>query len=145
MDIPLNIREYVVDWHDPIGDGHCGFRAVAQEVYQDEHQWPTVRRKMLQELQVHKELYLQLAPVMFGETLGNVESRIENFSDTVESDFYLDVWRMGDIMANTFERPVFYYATHYSMSFFPTAAPVTTNPPICLAQVGAKKNYHFII
>ncbi|KAI5663645.1 hypothetical protein M9H77_22968 [Catharanthus roseus] len=39
-----------------IGDGNCRYRVVADFVFGDEHQWPEVRREMLYELELLKNL-----------------------------------------------------------------------------------------
>ncbi|XP_074300785.1 uncharacterized protein LOC141632105 [Silene latifolia] len=66
-DIPdLNIPHYmpspqwIIDWVDVDGDGNCGYRAVAQEIYGDEHRWPTVRRDMVDELEKNRHIYIRL-------------------------------------------------------------------------------------
>ncbi|XP_074313897.1 uncharacterized protein LOC141649096 [Silene latifolia] len=66
-DIPdLNIPHYmsspqwIIDWVNVDGDGNCGYRAVAQEIYGDEHRWPTVRRDMVDELEKHTHIYIRL-------------------------------------------------------------------------------------
>ncbi|KAI5680541.1 hypothetical protein M9H77_01768 [Catharanthus roseus] len=43
-----------------IGDGNCSYRVVADFVFSDEHQWPKVHRGMLYELELSKNLYVNL-------------------------------------------------------------------------------------
>ncbi|XP_074304667.1 uncharacterized protein LOC141639437 [Silene latifolia] len=66
-DIPdLNIPHYmsspqwIIDWVNVDSDGNCGYRAVAQEIYGDEHRWPTVRRDMVDELEKNRHIYIRL-------------------------------------------------------------------------------------
>ena len=40
---------------------------------------------------------------------------------------------IGDLLANAFETPVFFWSTSYSQTFFPHFIPPNDNPPIFLA------------
>ena len=124
-DIPKNIVKYVQTFFDPIGDGHCGFQAIAHQVYGDEGQYGQLRQNMLKEIQKNKQFYLHLAPVTMTETLENITQGINDLLPEVTSPYYLDVWKMGDIVCNTIRRPLFYYSRYYSLSLFPNLYPPT--------------------
>lgn len=49
--IPYIFHDYVDDIHDVIGDGNCGFRAVAVCLGRGEDQWLHIRQLLLEELQ----------------------------------------------------------------------------------------------
>ena len=99
---------------------------------------------MLKEIQKNKQFYLHLAPVTTTETLENITRKINNLLPEVTSPYYLDVWKMGDIVCNTIRRPLFYYSRYYSLSFFPTLYPPNPKPPIVIAQVSMKGHAHFV-
>ncbi|KAI5683113.1 hypothetical protein M9H77_04341 [Catharanthus roseus] len=59
-DFPAFIYPFINNWKNVIGDGHCGYRVVADFVFGDEHQWPEVCRRMLYELEHSTNLYVNL-------------------------------------------------------------------------------------
>ncbi|KAI5657623.1 hypothetical protein M9H77_26416 [Catharanthus roseus] len=57
---PAFIYPSISNWKNVIGDGNCDYRVVADFVFGDEYQWPEVRRGMLYELEISKNLYVNL-------------------------------------------------------------------------------------
>ena len=51
---------YLFDWIDVLGDGNCGFRAIAVTELGGEEAWPILRRAMSMEMQMNRAQYLTL-------------------------------------------------------------------------------------
>ncbi|XP_057527371.1 uncharacterized protein LOC130806355 [Amaranthus tricolor] len=58
--IPFILPPYLFDWIDVIGDGNCGFRAIAATELGGEEAWPLLRRAMSLEMETHREQYARL-------------------------------------------------------------------------------------
>ncbi|XP_074265749.1 uncharacterized protein LOC141588193 [Silene latifolia] len=58
--VPNFMVQWIIDWVNVDSDGNCGYRAVAQDIYGDEHRWPTVRRDMVDELEKNRHIYIKL-------------------------------------------------------------------------------------
>ncbi|KAI5650479.1 hypothetical protein M9H77_36484 [Catharanthus roseus] len=50
----------IADWKNEKGDGNCGFRVLSYLLYEDENQWPKVRRQIWNEM--HETGYDGFAP-----------------------------------------------------------------------------------
>ncbi|XP_071694926.1 uncharacterized protein [Rutidosis leptorrhynchoides] len=57
-------RPYVTNIHNVEGDGNCGFRSIASFLGLHENRWPQSRMELLEEIIMHKEIYVNL----FGES-----------------------------------------------------------------------------
>ncbi|XP_074290564.1 uncharacterized protein LOC141617279 [Silene latifolia] len=51
---------WITDWVNVIGDGNCGYRCIALDIYGDENEWLKVRRDLLDELESNKEFYTDI-------------------------------------------------------------------------------------
>jgi histone-lysine N-methyltransferase SETD2 len=57
---PEMFHRYITHVHDVIGDGNCGFRAIAVWLGLHEDAWPTIRWQLLEELEAYKTEYLEM-------------------------------------------------------------------------------------
>ena len=57
---PDILPPYLFDWIDVIGDGNCGFKAIAATELGGQEAWPLLRRAMSMEMQMNREQYLSL-------------------------------------------------------------------------------------
>ena len=56
--VPSFMIPYIVEAHDVLADGHCGYRSLASQVgWSADDGWYRMRRELVQELIVHRELY----------------------------------------------------------------------------------------
>lgn len=55
--VPFWVRPYVHAVSDPLGDGHCGYRAIAISLGLPEAQWNQVRGDLMAELEANSEFY----------------------------------------------------------------------------------------
>lgn len=59
--LPPQIKEnQYLDHFNPIGDGNCGYRALAYALYKDQEKWLDVKAKMLDHLTVHENFFASL-------------------------------------------------------------------------------------
>ena len=67
------------DWIDVLGDGNCGFRAIAATELGGEEAWPLLRRAMCMEMQMNRDQYLSL--YLSQESLDDAIFRIGSHSN----------------------------------------------------------------
>ncbi|XP_074305503.1 uncharacterized protein LOC141640718 [Silene latifolia] len=54
---------YITDCVNVKGYGHCGYRAIAHEIYGNENEWAKVRHDLLDELNVNRQYYVDVCGV----------------------------------------------------------------------------------
>ncbi|GER32028.1 cysteine proteinases superfamily protein [Striga asiatica] len=56
--LPERYRPYITKINDVKADGHCGYRVIADYVYNSQDEWSRVRRELLEELKDNPHPYL---------------------------------------------------------------------------------------
>ncbi|KAI8554431.1 hypothetical protein RHMOL_Rhmol05G0098400 [Rhododendron molle] len=59
---PQQYQRYIFHCVDVRPDGHCGFRAIAAQLYGSEDEWAQVRHDLIQEIEQNWVLYNQIYP-----------------------------------------------------------------------------------
>ena len=70
--VPAFMLPFLEGWFDPIGDGNCGFRVVADLFLGDQEQWIIARTMVANEMSVHPNVYSR----MYADQLENEIRRI---------------------------------------------------------------------
>ncbi|KNE94806.1 hypothetical protein PSTG_11817 [Puccinia striiformis f. sp. tritici PST-78] len=118
--VPKHFSQFVKDIFNPRGDGNCGFRCVAQALgYADDMGFMQVRDEMAREIASWRSNYTKLQG---GE---NEMKKIINSltvaraKESVGCDKWLDKMLHGQILANTYNRPIIFLSQGDSNSFLP--------------------------
>ncbi|POV97591.1 hypothetical protein PSTT_14978 [Puccinia striiformis] len=118
--VPKHVSQFVKDIFNPRGDGNCGFRCVAQALgYADDMGFMQVRDEMAREIASWRSNYAKLQG---GE---NEMKKIINSltvaraKESVGCDKWLDKMLHGQILANTYNRPIIFLSQGDSNSFLP--------------------------
>ncbi|AES88190.2 OTU-like cysteine protease [Medicago truncatula] len=101
---------YIEGIVDVIGDGHCGFRAIAERVGLTEESHVMVRRALIKELKEHRNKYTE------------VYASEDRYNSFARPDKWLTLPDMGHIVASCYNRPVVEMSTldiGVSETFFP--------------------------
>ncbi|KAI8538323.1 hypothetical protein RHMOL_Rhmol09G0093700 [Rhododendron molle] len=61
--LPQAYQRYVSHTVDVLGDGHCGFRAIAAQIEYSENDWRRVREELSEEIEQNFDLYRRVFPV----------------------------------------------------------------------------------
>ena len=114
---------------DVIGDGHCGFQAIAEFMGLTEESRIMIRRHLIKELKDHRDDYVR---VYMGENrynyILNDLHRPTNMNGCAHVDKWLTFPDMRHIVANYYKRCVVLLTTlGKSESFFPLRGPP---PPV---------------
>ncbi|KAL8483584.1 hypothetical protein ACS0TY_026317 [Phlomoides rotata] len=76
--LPIWIRGYILGTSNVLGDGHCGFRAVAEQMGFGEEEWGKVRCVLIKELTLHRDLYSKV--FILDGMVDDVMKRLNNFN-----------------------------------------------------------------
>ncbi|KAI8969525.1 hypothetical protein BDB01DRAFT_840179 [Pilobolus umbonatus] len=108
-------RKTIKAIHSMSGDGNCGFRAVAFEVYKDEDYWYKVKQKM-------KNTYLKYKDTLYKGVETEMENKVEedimmNKLDSFKSPclgnddlpLWFSTFTCPQVVADTYQRPVILY------------------------------------
>ena len=93
--------------------------------------------EMIAEITTQHQWYLEHN---FFQNIDGVLAQLTATPGTVGMSKWMSMPSMGDVMANAFQTPVFFFSTSWSQTFFPHFAAPNNNPPIFLALV----DNHFV-
>lgn len=108
--------------YDPIGDGHCGYRALAFLHYGDEKQFKDVKRDMLKTLEINKDIYVEFLAYDITTVEKNIKSGLDENSDGMPIWFKTPY--CAQIAADTYDVPVCVYNSTFPLTFLPIKKPV---------------------
>lgn len=147
--LPDALQPFVSEITDVRPDGHCGFRAISVSLGQSEHKWATIRQDMISEINKHPLFYTD--ELMDTLQLGSVSTCISKLNTTLPNvvrtpEHWLQMFGMATIVANTYERPVFYATRsdkygqelYLTLPFFSTPSSVA---PIFIALFPSVRHY----
>ena len=146
--MPKFMIPYIERVVDVIGDGHCGFRAIAEALGLTQESHVMVRRALIQEL---KELMSKYIEVYASEDRYNyiLDGLYppKNPSSFASPDKWLTLPDMGHIVASCYNRPVLEMTTwkdYISETFFPLRGRPPVNPKSNMICLGLIPN-HFVL
>jgi len=137
---PPMIHQYIEKILDVEADGHCGFRVIAWALGRGQDAFMDVRKEIYRDLTGQSKFYLDQG---FLDEIDRVAWRIR-FEDSgpCDIDHWMSMPTTGHLMAEVYDRPVFYYGRSWSQTFFPLTTPPNNNPPIF---IGLTESRHFVV
>ena len=129
--LPELIQPFISKTLDVKSDGNCGFRAASYCLGRGEDNYFQIRNELHEDVEKRAEWYLEK------NYLSKVKATLTRIKTSKEGPCSKAHWMSmpttGDLLANAFETPVFFWSTSYSQTFFPHFIPPNNNPPIFLA------------
>lgn len=116
--MPRVLHTLIGSIFDPLSDGNCGFRCIAQALYNDQDQWRKVRQDMAQEMLDNKPFYTNLlgGEKEFNKTFMSVNPVM---ASVIRKSHWLSKLEMGQIVADTFKRPICFWSLAQSSCYIP--------------------------
>ncbi|CAG8525843.1 11928_t:CDS:2 [Gigaspora margarita] len=105
------MHEHIKKVTDVNGDGNCGYRALAVCLERNENEWLEVRKELRKELIEREQFYQTLMP------------------------------QIGDVIANTYQRLLYFFSLQISLTFLPHHHPLNRNEALAIAIVN---NNHYV-
>ena len=137
--LPEILQPYISQVLDVESDGHCGFRVVSYCLGRGQHEHLAVRNKLYQHTKERGKWYKDHSYI---DNISSVLNRIKfESSGPCHIGNWMSMPTCGDLIANTFKSPVFFWSTSFSQSFFPHFCPPNDNPPIFLAFISPFKHF----
>jgi len=142
------MRPYIEGIVDVIGDGHCGFRAIAESMGLTEQSHVMVRRALIKELKEHRNKYIEIyaSERRYNYILDGLHPP-KNANSFAPPDKWLTLPDMGHIVASLYNRPVVEMTTldiGVSENFLPLRGRPPVNPKNNMICLGLILN-HFVI
>jgi len=142
------MRPYIERIVDVIGDGHCGFRAIAEFLGLMEESHVMVRRALIQEVKEHRNDYIRIyaGECCYNYILNGLYPP-KNGSGFAPPDKWLTLPDMGHIVASCYNKPVVEMTTldiGVSETFFPLRGKPPVNPKSNMICLGLNLN-HFVL
>ena len=139
--LPEILQPYVSKVLDVESDGHCGFQVVSYCLGRGQHDHLAVRNKIYEDTKERGKWYKDNNYIT---NLPSVLKRIKvDSSGPCVMSNWMSMPTAGDLIANTFKAPVFFWSTSYSQTFFPHFFPPNDNPPIFIAFLSSFR--HFVV
>lgn len=144
---PNVMLPYLEGWVDPIGDGNCGFRCVAEFFWGNQEEWILARTVIANEITRHPNVYSHI----YGDQLENEVRRITWTGGRCTGDHWMAVFQDLFPIANLFNAVIMLFGTgidgvgvYPCITVLPWSAPSTSTGPsreLALLTVG---NYHYV-
>ena len=146
--MPKFMRPYTERIVDVIGDGHCGFRAIAESVGLAEEGHVMVRRPLIKELKEHtnKNNEIYVSERCYNYIVDGLHPP-KNASSFAPPDKWLTLPDMGHIVASCYNRTVLVMTTldiGVSETFFSLRGRPPVNPKSNMIFLGLILN-HFVL
>ncbi|OAV85013.1 hypothetical protein PTTG_30869, partial [Puccinia triticina 1-1 BBBD Race 1] len=117
--IPGHLQQFIPNIFNPAADGNCGFHCVAKALGYNEDGWFRVREEMLKEASEYRAVYTKLQGS--NDVMTKILERIK--VETKEMDIQPDKWLSrldhGQILANTYGRPVIFLSISSCGTYLP--------------------------
>ncbi|TNV97638.1 hypothetical protein C5H24_12755, partial [Xylella fastidiosa] len=98
--LPWQFQQYMSHTVDVKADGHCGFRAIAAQIYGTEEGWAQVRHDLIQEINQNRYLYNAVYQEQnrADELLGSLSCWMPTAPDTN----WMDCMSLGIVIASRY-------------------------------------------
>lgn len=123
-------------------DGHCGYRAVAAQIYGNEDMWAQVRTDCYNEVHARQDLYQRvLTWINVNELLRKIACYVRPIMDMT---YWMDLPELGHIIATRYNVAFISYSASGGNLCLPVTVPAGVGPPINTVVLGQVTN-HFIL
>jgi hypothetical protein len=111
--------DFIKEVFYPTGNGNCGFCCVAKALGYKEDGWSRFRNKMLNEAKENRRVYSRLmgGKAGFNSMINAVE--VESKLTSISESQWLSKMDHGQLIANTYQRPIFFYSVNEGITFLP--------------------------
>ena len=112
---------------NPKGDGNCGFRSLAYEIYSNQDEWKSIKQEMLDNLTANQHFYLKLFTQDNFDTAKNI---LICRDEEVSVSFYFTFPEHCRIACETFRRTIVFFSSQgNNITFVPLLnEPVKVQP-----------------
>ncbi|GAB4850773.1 hypothetical protein Ancab_039916 [Ancistrocladus abbreviatus] len=142
-DIEPHMVPCIHSWVDVVGDGNCGYRAVAVAIGLNENAWAVVRRDLWLEMRSRINLY---ASVFVCDDVVTVMQGVAHWCGLCDSSHWMTMPDIGHVIATRYHVVVVLLSRAESITFLPLTSTVNYDPPthvITLALL--EQTNHFIM
>jgi hypothetical protein len=138
--IPSILHPYIVRTEDIVGDGNCGFRAIARGLGLDQNMWQYIRTELLQELDGDLDNYIKL----FDDCASLRYSLEWSGMGFAPPEYWMNMPTCGILAANRFGVVITFIERDISYTIFPFHVGPEVVMPHNFIAIALVNNNHFI-
>ncbi|POW14206.1 hypothetical protein PSHT_07468 [Puccinia striiformis] len=118
--VPVVFKRFVHNIFNPLGDGNCGFRCTAKALEYPDNGWLRVRQEMVKEIEANLDFYskLQGGDTSIKKIIAGLN--VPKSKGKIPVSKWLNKLDHGQVIANTYNRPVVFFSTESSGKFIPS-------------------------
>ncbi|CAG8816741.1 28821_t:CDS:1 [Dentiscutata erythropus] len=105
--IPAYMHEYIKEVINVEADGNCGYRAVAASLEKNKNEWPNNRKELLKELIEKEQFYWML--FIANDDYDMIIKEISWENGPCIFEYWMKMPQIGDVIANTYQRPLYFF------------------------------------
>ncbi|OAV92753.1 hypothetical protein PTTG_27525 [Puccinia triticina 1-1 BBBD Race 1] len=140
--LPDFIQEYVARVQDVNSDGHCGFRAAAYCLGDKNIGLSQIQEDLVHEIKKQKTFYSKIGHYYDSDNVNQCLARIDTPEvGMVKENHWMSMPFTGKLLANTYNRPVFYFSTQGSSSFLPHFSSPNNSLPIFIGFIPDQQHF----
>ena len=117
--LPGWLQPYVEKVYDPEADGHCGYRSVAVALGCQEGSYMAIKEAIHKNIVSKAQWYQSYGGF---EDVQKVLAKLKVSETPCPKQHWMGMPSMGQAIANTWFRPVFFYSKEQTSSFLPAFA-----------------------
>ncbi|CAH9107354.1 unnamed protein product [Cuscuta epithymum] len=140
-DVETFMLEHISEVVEIIGDGHCGYRSLAELLGWGEKEWVRVRRELVEELDRHRGLY---DPICLLDTIDELQEQIDYYTSPAPPRHWIHMPHTGLIFATVYQVILVHLDLHEPVTCLPMIAPPGSSPPktiFCIARLHSQQHY----
>ncbi|KAI7935717.1 hypothetical protein MJO28_016588 [Puccinia striiformis f. sp. tritici] len=118
--VPVVFKKFVHNIFNPLGDGNCGFRCLAKALEYPDNGWFRVRQEMGKEVEANLAFYskLQGGEASIKKIIAGL--KVAKITAKIPLSKWLNKLDHGQVIANTYQRPIVFISTESSGTFIPS-------------------------
>ncbi|CAG8664616.1 9369_t:CDS:1 [Ambispora gerdemannii] len=137
--IPTYMHKYIKEVINVDGDGNCGYRVLAVCLGRNESEWPEVKKELREELNKREQFYRSL--FLVNGDYAAIMREISWVDGPCTFEYWMRMPLMGDVIANTYQRPLHFFSLQTNLTFLPHHHPLNRNKALAMAFVN---NNHYV-
>ncbi|XP_038688571.1 uncharacterized protein LOC119987723 [Tripterygium wilfordii] len=139
---PEFIRPHITHITDVPGDGHCGYRVIANFLGLGDDGWKKERIDLLEELKKHRDEYNKvLSPLTSSDELIDSVDCLDSYADMRH---WMTMPNMGNVIASCYNVPVVHISNVQCLTFLPLRDPLPFEASKDILTIGYINGSHFV-
>ena len=116
-EFPDTMQSYITSIVDVADDGNCGYRAIAALMGMGENNFMVIRRDVLDELALNRQLYTRLHGGV--DEYEKIYHAIDYFSSNAPFENWMSILDIGYLIATRYNIVLYHFSRQICLTFLP--------------------------